>query len=240
MAKSWLKKLIFEDDGTEEPEEPVNKTENIKTNNKVQKESPAPVATPAPSAPLSSSFSDIPKMEAIDPSLIYGKIDQELLNKLCEVLDKQTVEGIDYLKFKKSVDSLKEIQPDETVRFTVAYLTLKATYPSMTRENLSQTIDQYIVLMEQERKKGLDQLNNLRKQNVDKKEEEIKKSIANIDKMKAEIQKLTAFVTEANMEIVNKKNEYAIQEADFNATVDKIVNQLKGDKNKIETIIKTN
>lgn len=243
MSKSnWLKKLIFVDEGSNEQEEPVKQPERISNLRKDTPATPPPLPkSPVSSMPNMAGLSELSMTEPLDPSQITGKADQELMDKLCnDVLGRQMADGIDYVKFKRSVDSLKGIQPDETIRFTTAYLTLKATFPSLTVESLSQTIDQYIDLMEQERKKGLNELNNLRKQNVDKKEIEINKAIGNIEKMKAEIQKLTAFVTETNMEIVEKKNDYALREANFNATVDKIVNQLNGDKVKIETIIKTN
>jgi len=244
MSKSnWLKKLIFVDEGENEKKEPV-KQQPERNSNMRREASTTPPPLPKPQLSTVNNFSDFSELsiaQPIDPSQITGKADQELQDKLCnDVLGKQMADGIDYVKFKRSVDSLKGIQPDETIRFTTAYLTLKATFPTLTVESLSQTIDQYIDLMEQERKKGLSELNNLRKQNVDKKEIDINKAINNIEKMKQEIQKLTAFVTEANMEIVEKKNDYTMREANFNATVDKIVNQLRNDKVKIETIIKTN
>jgi hypothetical protein len=243
MGKSnWLKKLIFVDEGGSEDKEPVKQqTERNYNMSREASETPPPLPKHQVSAVNNfSDFSELLIIQPIDPSRITGKADQELQDKLCnDVLGRQMADGIDYVKFKRSVDSLKGIQPDETIRFTTAYLTLKATFPALTVESLSQTIDQYIDLMEQERKKGLSELNNLRKQNIDKKEIDINKAINNIEKMKQEIQKLTTFVTEANMEIVEKKNDYTMREANFNATVDKIVSQLKNDKVKIETIIKT-
>ncbi|NDV94931.1 hypothetical protein D0T84_08375 [Dysgonomonas sp. 521] len=243
MSKSnWLKKLIFVDEGSEKREEPVKQPEKTSNVRKQASSTPPPLpGSHVSNMSATTVLSEIAITQPLDPSQIIGKADQQLQDKLCnDVLGKQMADGIDYVKFKKSVDSLKNIQPDEALRFNTAYLTLKATFPSLTVESLSQTINQYVDLMEQERKKGLDELNNLRKQNIEKKEVDINKAIGNIEKMKAEIQKLTTFVTEANAEIVEKKNDYALREANFNATVDKIVNQLKGDKVKIETIIKTN
>ena len=169
---------------------------------------------------------------------ISGKIDQTLLNKLCSALDEQAVEGIDYLKFKKSVDSLKDFQPEENIRFMTAFVTLKATNPTLSKTYLMQTIDKYIESMEQERKVGLNQLKALRTKDVDKKEQEIAEAIKKVEKMKEEIQQLTRFISETELGMIDKKNEIAMREADFNATVDKVVNQLKNDKEKINTIIK--
>ncbi len=218
MAKNWLRNLIFED--PEEEKKDVSTPEPART-----------VSTPP-------TVTNIPLQEEIDPSTIFGKVDQNLLNKLCAVLDAQNKEGIDYLKFKKSVDSLRDFQPDESARFTTAFITLKATHPDFSKEAILKTIDEYIRLMEQERSVGLEQLNELRKKGVDQKEKEIIDAAKRVETLKDEINKLSTFIAETNGEIIQRRNDYALQEANFNVTVNKIVDQLKGDRNKIETIIK--
>ncbi|MCL1938125.1 MAG: hypothetical protein FWF52_07000 [Candidatus Azobacteroides sp.] len=221
--KNWLKNLIFEDTPQAEEEK---KEQEKRPESQIE-----PIVSPAASEDNRSNRS-------IPSNSIVGKIDKTLLDKLCAVLDEQSCEGIDYLKFKKSVDSLKDFQPEENIRFTTAYLTLKATYPSFSKEYLTQTIDKYIQLMEHERKVGMDQLNNLRVTQIESKEKDLNTAIQNVEKMKAEIQKLTRYIAETEMDITTRKNEFTIREADFNTTVDQIVNQLKNDKVKIETIIK--
>ena len=226
MAKSWLKNLIFED---ADP-----KTEN----KQLEKQLSKPVVESSSSERIIVSV-DTPKIEKqIDSTAIVGKVDKTLLAKLCGVLDDQSVEGIDYVKFKKSVDSLKAIQPEEDMRFTSAFLTLKATNSAFSKEYLLQTIDKYIKLMEQERKVGMDQLKTLRSNSVDKKIGEIEQTRKKVDKMKAEIQELTKFIAETEAKIADKQNEIVIKEADFNTTIDTMLNQLRNDRTKIETIIK--
>lgn len=223
--KNWLRNLIFED---AEPEKGGQQ--------KSKQATPAPTQTKQTPTPATST---LPKVEkVIMNQTISGKVDQTLLNKLCTALDEQPAEGIDYLKFKKSVDSLKDFQPEENIRFTTAYVTLKATNPKFSKDYLIQTIDKYINLMEQERKVGMQQLKDLRSKDIDKKEKELIDAAKNVEKMKAEIQRLTRFISETEIELNNKRNEFTIREADFNTTVDKIVNQLKNDRTKIDTIIK--
>jgi len=222
--KSWLRNLIFEESDSG------------------QKSNPNPEKTV-----LNSSAKTTPPINNIEPpraenlidgTTITGRIDKVLLNKLCTVLDEQASTEIDYVKFKKTVDSLKSIQPEEDMRFSSAFLALKVTNPSLSKEYLTQTIEKYMSLMEQERKVGMDQLRTLRVNNVDKKTKEIEESSKNIEKMKAEVQRLSQFIAKTEAEIVSKKNEIAIKEADFNATIDHMIIQLKNDKTKIETIIK--
>jgi len=222
--KNWLKNLIFEDTAQAEEKKEQGTKQESQTSTNASSFTAAPV----------DNRNDRP----ISGGNITGKIDKTLLDKLCAVLDEQSSEGIDYLKFKKSVDSLKDFQPEENIRFTTAYLTLKATYPAFSKEYLVQTIDKYLQLMEQERKVGLDQLNNLRITQVESKEKELNEAIQNVEKMKAEIQKLTRYISETEADITTRKNDFTIREADFNTTVDQIVNQMKNDKTKIETIIK--
>jgi len=225
MSKNnWFRNLIFENAKPAEDE-------------KKEQSQPGTVANKPPSPP--PVFENIQKEQTINNHItISGKIDQTLLNKLCAALDEQTVEGIDYLKFKKSVDSLKDFQPEENIRFMTAFVTLKATNPTLSKGYLMQTIDKYVELMEKERQVGLNQLKALRTKDVDKKEQEITEAIKKVEKMKEEIQQLTRFISETEIETTDKKNEFTMREADFNVTVDKIVNQLKNDKEKINTIIK--
>lgn len=218
--KSWLKNLIFEDI---EPENSETGEEQPASEREVQ---PVPVVR------------EVSRAVSVDPSTVKGKVDQDLLNKLCAVLDQLPVEGIDYLKFKKSVDSLKEFQPEEGIRFTTAFVSLKATYPALTKESLIKTIEQYVALMEGERVSGTEQLKDLRGKGIDKREMDMNEAAQRVEKLKEEIGKLTVFISEASAEITRKKSEFAVKEADFNTTVDTIVNQLKEDKIKIESIIK--
>jgi hypothetical protein len=218
--KNWLKNIFFEDANV-----PVPAADSQTVKNTV-----APTQSPAPES--------IPQEKLIDTTAIIGTVDKTLLNKLCQVLDEQSLEGIDYLKFKKSVDSLKTIQPEEDIRFTTSFLTLKATNASFSKEYLLHSIDKYIALMEQERRVGMDELKSLRSKNIDVKEKEVEEARKKMENMKIEIQKLIHFISETETIVTAKKNEFAIKEIDFNATIDSMVKQLKNDKTKIETIIK--
>lgn len=227
--KNWLRNLIFTD---------AEPSANNKNNqNQQQKHSPRPVAESSP-RPKTEPIS-MPKIEKqVDPATIIGKVDKDLLSKLCKVLDEQPDPGIDYVKFKKAADSLKAIQPEENVRFASTFLTLKVTNPTLSKEYLIQTIEKYIGLMEQERKVGMNQLKGLRSNDVDKKNKEIEEARRNVEKMKVEIQRLSRFIAETETNIITKENEIAYKEANFNTTIDNMINQLKNDRTKIETFIK--
>ena len=202
-----------------------------------EKHTPKPIPESSPRVAVNTVSA--PKIEKqIDPDTIIGKVDKTLLAKLCRVLDEQPTQDIDYVKFKKAADSLKTIQPEENVRFASTYLTLKVTNPKLSKEYLIQTIDKYMGLMEQERKVGMDQLKGLRSKDVDKKNTEIEEARKNVEKMKAEILRLSKFIAETELDIVSKQNEIAVKEADFNTTIDSMINQLKNDRTKIETFIK--
>jgi hypothetical protein len=221
MSKqNWLKNIFFEEAEARVPA----------TNPQTVKSTVVPPQSPAPE--------NTPQEKLIDTTAIIGTVDKTLLNKLCQVLDDQSFEGIDYLKFKKSVDSLKTIQPEEDIRFATSFLTLRATNSSFSKEYLLHTIDKYIALIEQERKVGMDELKSLRSKNIDAKEKEVEEAKQRMENMKIEIQKLIHFISETETIVTTKKNEFAIKEIDFNATIDSMVKQLQNDKIKIETIIK--
>jgi len=215
---------FFDEDETESKEDVETSSDTIQ-----------PTTSEKQLTNIESAISD---KESTDPVTFIGKVDQNLLKKLLIVLEEQQSSGIDYLKFKKSLDSLKELLSDDTIRFTSAFITLKAANPSFNKKGLLETIDKYIHLMENERRAGLQQLQELRVKNVDSKVKNIDEATKVAEKLIEEVHKLVSFISESSKEIHQRKTKYAIQEANFNATVDSIVDQLQEDKTKIETIIK--
>ncbi|MCD8043550.1 MAG: hypothetical protein LUH10_10865 [Tannerellaceae bacterium] len=229
--KNWLRNLIFVDAEPDANKNINNPKENIPT---------AKPITESPAKSAATNQVSMPKIEKqIDPETIIGKVDKALASKLYSVFDEQSDEGtgIDFIKFKKATDSLKNIQPEEKIRYASTFLTLKVTNPALTKEYLIQTLEKCIGLIEQERKVGMEQLKGLRSKDIDKKNAEIEDARINVERMKAEIQRLSKFIAETEMVLVAKQNEIAIKEANFNATIDQIINQLKNDRTKIETYI---
>jgi len=146
MKGSWLRNLLYEED-SESLKKKEEKAEKTEIQQPVDGEGQKGVVTSGGTSGSQANQVTAPK---------EGSLDQNLLNKLCDVLDENSEEGIDYLKYKRSVDSLKTFQPDEDMRFTTAYISLKATNSTLTKEYLLQTIDKYLNVIEQERKVGLE------------------------------------------------------------------------------------
>lgn len=141
--KNWLRNLIFVD---AKPDSNKNINNNPKEN--------IPTAKPITESPVKSAATNqvsMPKIEKqIDPETIIGKVDKALASKLYSVFDEQSDEGtdIDFIKFKKATDSLKNIQPEEKIRYASTFLTLKVTNPTLSKEYLIQTLEKCIGLIE--------------------------------------------------------------------------------------------
>ena len=91
--------------------------------------------------------------------------------------------------------------------------------------------------MEGERSKGLTELQNIRQTEVIAKEEQLKSVSEELEQLKARMAEITNFMSTTNNEIFKAKMECDMKEANFNATVDVIVNSLKSDKEKLDKII---
>jgi hypothetical protein len=166
-----------------------------------------------------------------------GQVDEKILQTLCEVLEKNNVEGPDYLELKSILKNTEKLISDETTRIVSAYVSLKCNAPQLTKTHILETIDFYIQTIENERKEGLAGVAQLRAAEVETKIKSINEAMAKINALQEEIATLTQYINTTNMEVNKSKVEIDSKELNFVTTVDFLVNMLKNDKNKIEALI---
>ncbi len=199
-------------------------------------------SSPAPpprrtAAPVTGDTSTQPVTPA--ESSRPGQVSDKFMTILFGAMDKNNLDGFDYLEFKNSLNSLKKVQQtDEATRFKSAYA--MAQTMGVTKEKLLQTAEHYMnVLLQEERKfeQALDA--NMQKQvgtkeqrikalaeDIKAKQAQIEKLRAVIEKSKAEHQKLKSGIQDAKTKIENTK-------ADFIASYEAIRGQIKRDADRI-------
>lgn len=59
--------------------------------------------------------------------------------------------GPDYLEIKTAADAMKSYLPDENQRFLVSFASIKATSPKLTKKVVTDSIDEYVKYVENER-----------------------------------------------------------------------------------------
>lgn len=173
------------------------------------------------------------------PSKIEGQVNESLLQQLCKAMEDSNLPGPDYLELKNVAnnDDMKKAIPDETQRLTVAFITMKSSNPSMTKERVLSSIDEYIKIIENERKNGHEQLNAIWAEKVESEKENVARAEQEIIELQAKLQELLNFVQTKNNEIATTSNECNINKANFDTTVDFLVNNLTNDKTKLSNTL---
>ena len=233
-----IKNLLFEE--VDEHGRPI-KREEKKT---------APAAEPANSAstqglPTEDAKSDSraasmgTEFKANDNSEI-SEIDEGVLDNIIAMLDEKNLPGPDYLELKKAANDEVLLQsiPDEKMRFSVSYATLKAASPSLSKKQILQSILTYIQYIEDERERGTEQFNKLWQDQVVAREEAIEKAKAEIAELEAKLEKLKTFAQEQEGQVVAVKADCGRKKKEFNATVDYMIGKLRMDGAKLEDALK--
>ena len=178
-------------------------------------------------------------LTAPQPKIIEGQVDDELLQKLCQVMEDGNLPGPDYLELKNVAnnDEMKRAMPNETQRLTVAFITMKSSSSDMTKERVLSSIDEYIKMMENERKTGHEQLQNIWNDKVETPRKLVAETEKEVIELQKKLQELVSFIQTKNNEIASAINECNIRKADFDTTVDFLVNNLKEDKTKLTNVL---
>jgi hypothetical protein len=197
-------------------------------------------AIPVPVAQLLTPPQEISGAVTTTPTVQSqsGEVNTQVLEQLCTLMDKTDTGKSNYLTFKKSVDALKEYQPDENARFLTAFITLKPTNTELTKEGLINSVSKYIKLIEEEHSHGQKELAEVRNEVIGKQEKIIELQSQELTSMEQKVIELKRSISEISSEILSKKNEFQKKEEDFNITIEMVLNQLNNDKSKIETILK--
>lgn len=171
--------------------------------------------------------------------VIEGQVDDNLLQKLCQSMEDANLPGPDYLELKNVAnnDEMKRAMPDETQRLTVAFITMKSSSPDMTKDRVLVSIDEYIGMMESERKIGHEQLQTIWNEKVESEKKIVADTEQKIIELQKELQELTQFVQNKRSEIASAINECNTNKANFDTTVDFLVNNLKNDKIKLSNVL---
>jgi hypothetical protein len=175
---------------------------------------------------------------------IVGVVNQDIYSNLKQILNQCNLPGPDYLELKTAADANKALIQDENLRFQFSYNSLKATAPKLTKKVVIDSIDKYIEFIEKERVVAQNESDETYKSEVTLRQEKIDGLNGEIETTKQEIIKLNEKILSLSQEIntlggekLAKETELGIKKKNFDVTIDTIVNELKSDKLKIETLI---
>jgi septal ring factor EnvC (AmiA/AmiB activator) len=158
---------------------------------------------------------------------------------LRRAIESKNQEGFDYLEFKNALKSLDKMIPDEATRYKSAFEMGKTM--GLTKDSLIQYANLYINVLEAERKKFNDAVENQkstkiqeRAQQLDEMEAQIAQKEELIKKLQGEIEQIKKSLTTVKQEIDESASKIDQRNAQFQASFALVYNQIAGDIEKIK------
>lgn len=139
--------------------------------------------------PTSKTPEKIEKVEATPTEVGAGKVTQKFMDVLFKAMEKNNLEGFDYLEFKQSMASLKKMSMDEPTRYQSAFA--MAQTMGATPDHLVKTAQHYINILRKEEEKFEAALAKQNQVQIGDKQNQIKQLDDTIKAKAAQIQKLT-------------------------------------------------
>lgn len=165
---------------------------------------------------------------------VKGEVNDKFLKILFDALEKNNLEGFDYLEFKKSLQSLSAMPMDEATRFKSAFA--MASSMNVTTKQIMDSADFYLQILGQEEQKFNKALAQQKSTKVHAQEEQVKQlestvkqKAEQIKKLTEEIDKLQQKITTTNAEISKQTTKVTKTKNDFMVSYDAVVGQIKTD-----------
>ncbi|MEM9919456.1 MAG: hypothetical protein AAF990_15240 [Bacteroidota bacterium] len=224
MLKKLKSLFVVEDESAAKPTKEKEEVETVP-------ESTTPVA------PQVDEFVD----SSATPS--QGKVDTKFLNILLGAMDKNNLDGFDYLEYRQSLQNLSKMAMDEATKYKSAFAAAQTM--GATPQKLVDTAGHYLQILSKEEQKFNQALANQRKKQIGGKENQYKKleqSIKDkqtrilqlqkeIEQHQGELSKIKQAVSQATIKVTSTQN-------DFVATYKSIVDKIQLDIQKMKQYLK--
>lgn len=166
---------------------------------------------------------------------VQGIVDNKFVEVLTGVIEENNQPGQDYFEFKQAIENMKTLAMTDQQKFQTVFSVLGLQ--GCTKALLLSSLDKYINLIQGEKKSFDNEMNTQFQTKVQGKMSEVESS-------KQELDQLTKRITELNTKILTLQQEAGAeemklraQEANFQASADVIINEMLGDKQKINSYI---
>lgn len=220
-----LKRLFVVEDGKASPKSTASKEQPVEE----EDDFVTPVATEAVVGAVDASPS--PEMKS------------KFLDVLMSAMDKNDLDGFDYLEYKQSLQNLTKIEPDEEKRFKTAYAMAQAM--NATPAHLVDTAKHYVNVLKKEESKFQNALANQKNKQISDKQAQLKQlemQIAEKDKqiaqMQADIEKHKKQHAQMKDNLSNAAGKLERTKKSFLLSYETLVSQINGDIEKMTKYLK--
>ncbi len=227
-----IKKLfVVEDD------DPLKKA--LEQKSQEEAESTASTEEIVPSRPATNATA--PQTPTAKPT--GGKVTDKFMNILLGAMDKNNLDGFDYLEYKQSLQSLQNMDMDEATRYQSAFAMAKTM--GATPKNLLETANHYLnILKTEEQKFGQALVSQKDKQigNRQQRLEQLAKAVEQKRKQIAQLNKeietheqesaqIKEQITDSTVKVENTKNNFVV-------TYQLLTSQIQEDIRKMQSYLK--
>lgn len=184
-------------------------------------------------------------MASIDLKKIFqieGEVDQKIYLALIKAIKDKHQEGFDYLRFKQSVENLKEMDLDEETSMKSAYMT--ASTMGLTKSKLTGSIQHYLTILGKEKESFAEALQNQYSSKVEGKKVEAQKLIKKIEeyqkkiiKMQEEMSLYQSKIDSVDDEMNTAKVKIEKTRDSFEMTYDSLIELIQKDLSKIDSLL---
>lgn len=195
-----------------------------------QKVTPSTTSTSSPSRPVSNTAAS-------------GKFDEKFSNILLGSMDKNNIDGFDYLEYRQSLQSLRKMNMDEATRYKSAYA--MAQTMGASPDYLIKTANHYLDILKKEEVKFGDALKHQKSRQIGERQqqlkdletmirqkaEQIQKLSKEIEQHQVQIQKIETNLSESSAKVETTKNNFV---ASYNI----IVGQIRADVENMKKYLK--
>ncbi|WP_299898543.1 hypothetical protein [uncultured Aquimarina sp.] len=223
-----LKSLFIVEDEAENKQASEPKANNTGTNEKK--------AAPAASTPPPLPNNPVPVSSE-------GTLDNKIVEKLLQAIEKNNLDGFDYLEYKKSLKALEKMPMDEATKYRSAFAT--ASTMGVTLDKLLQTTNFYIGVLDKENEQFLGAFKNQFDSKVSGREREIAQFESIIKEKSEQIKKLTEEITKHQQQISDLKakveesnNKINKTQNDFKVSYSHLKKQFEEDIVKMQKYLK--
>lgn len=215
------------------------KEEEISTDKEETKKPDNPVSKEAAESPSSSNQKD---SKPVNIPVSDGKPSKKFVDILLNAMNKENLDGVDYLEFKQSLKSLDGVIEEEETKFKSAFAMGKTM--GLSKDKLLKSGQHYMDVLEKEKQKFQVTYDKRKAEQIQHKEEGITKLTKGIEARKKqilalqkEIEKYEAALAKEKSSINVSHGKLVATKGAFDASYDYIVSKIKTDFENIKKYI---
>lgn len=172
-----------------------------------------------------------------------GKVTDKFMNILLGAMDKNNLDGFDYLEYKQSLQSLQNMDMDEATRYQSAFAMAKTM--GATPKNLLETANHYLNILKTEEQKFGQALVSQKDKQIGNRQQRLDQLAKGIEHKRKQIAQLTKEIeaheqesaeikqqiTDSTVKVENTKNNFVV-------TYQLLTSQIQEDIRKMQSYLK--